>query len=143
MNARLGAVAMNDKRVLLSTLWIVTLFNWLYCDVMGVMDPVFLRQNLTGNVGGIQFNEGFLLGAGVLMEIPTVMILLSRVLGYGPNRWANLIAAAIMTMVQAATLFFGTTPTIYYVYYSAIEIAATVFILWTAWTWRNPEANPA
>ncbi len=143
MNVNAIGVATKDRKVLLSTLWIVTLFNWLYCDVMGVMDPVFLRQNLTGNVGGIQFNEGFLLGAGVLMEIPTVMILLSRVLGYRSNRWANLIAAAIMTIVQLATLFFGTTPTSYYLYYSALEVAATAFILWTAWTWRNPEAAPA
>lgn len=139
MNMNSSAVAMKDRKMVLSTLWIVTLFNWLYCDVMGVMDPVFLRQNLTGNVGGIQFNEGFLLGAGVLMEIPTVMILLSRVLGYRSNRWANLIAATIMTVVQLSTLFFGTTPTIYYIYYSVLEVAATVFIVWYAWSWRNPE----
>ncbi len=139
MNANAIGVATKDRKVLLSTLWIVTLFNWLYCDVIGVMDPVFLRQNLTGSVGGIQFNEGFLLGAGVLMEIPTVMILLSRVLGYRSNRWANLIAGTIMTVVQLSTLFFGTTPTIYYIYYSVIEVAATAFILWYAWTWQNPE----
>lgn len=139
MNIISSAVAVKERKMLLSTLWIVTLFNWLYCDVMGVMDPVFLRQNLTGSVGGIQFNEGFLLGAGVLMEIPTVMILLSRVLGYRSNRWANLIAATIMTVVQLSTLFFGTTPTIYYIYYSVLEVAATVFIVWYAWTWRSPE----
>ncbi len=143
MNANGHAVGMKDRKVLFSTLWIVTLFNYLYCDVLGVMDPVFLRQNLAGSVGGIQFNEGFLLGAGVLMEIPTVMILLSRVLGYRSNRWANVVAASIMTVVQLATLFFGTTPTIYYVYYSVLEVAATVFIVWTAWTWRDPEAMPA
>ena len=34
-----------------------------------------------------------------------VMIVLSRILSYKPNRLANIIVASIMTIVQAATLF--------------------------------------
>ncbi len=34
-------------------------------------------------------NENFLLGAAILMEIPIAMVLLSRILNYRTNRWAN------------------------------------------------------
>ncbi len=132
---------MTDKRAILSTLWIFAMLNYLYCDVMSLMDPEFLKQYLTGNVGGVHVTQGFLLGAAVLMEIPTAMVLLSRVLGYDANRWANIIAGFIMTVVQFSTLFFGSSPTIYYIFFSVLEIACTAFIVWFAWKWPNPEGH--
>ncbi|MBN1217334.1 MAG: hypothetical protein JXM69_00275 [Anaerolineae bacterium] len=134
---------MKDRKVILSTLWIFAMFNYLYCDVMTVMDPVFLKQFMTGSAGGFQITEGFFLGAAVLMEIPIAMVLLSRVLKYRANRWVNIIAGTIMTLVQSLSLFVGETPpTIYYVFFSAIEISCTLFIVWYAWTWRSPKGQP-
>jgi hypothetical protein len=72
------------------------------------------------------------------MESPIVMGLLSRVLNYRTNRWANIIAGAIMTAVQTLSLFVG-KPTLYYAFFSVIEIASTAAIVWLAWNWRNPE----
>jgi hypothetical protein len=71
------------------------------------------------------------------MEIPIAMVLLSRILNYKANRWANIIAGIIMTLVQSATLFTA-TPTSYYLFCSIIEIAATIAIVWLAWKWINP-----
>lgn len=127
----------------LSTLWIFALFNYLYCDVVGLMDPALLKQFMAGNVGGVQITQGFLLGAAILMEIPISMILLSRVLKDRANRWANVIAGIIMTVVQFSSLFFGSFPTIYYVFFSIIEMASTAFIVWYAWKWVKPESNPS
>ncbi len=39
-------------RVQLSTLWIFALLNYLYCDVMTLMDSNFLKQFMDGKVGG-------------------------------------------------------------------------------------------
>ena len=64
------------------------------------------------------------------------MVLLSRILGYRSNRWANLVAGALMTVVQTATLFVA-KPTLYYVFFSVIEIASNALIVWFAWKWRN------
>jgi hypothetical protein len=133
-------VEMKDRKARLSTLWIFAMLNYLYCDLIGVMDPGVLKQFISGNVGGIVFTQGFLLQASILMEIPTAMVLLSRMLKYRPNRWANIIAGAIMSVVQISTLFFGSSPTIYYVFFSLIEIPCTLFIVWYAWQWRNPES---
>jgi threonine/homoserine/homoserine lactone efflux protein len=69
-----------------------------------------------------------------MMEIPIAMVILSRVLKYGLNRWFNIIAGIIMTLVQIMSLFVG-APTSYYVFFSIIEISCTAFIVWYAWTW--------
>jgi hypothetical protein len=133
---------MENTKARLSTFWIFAMFNYLYCDVLALMDSGYLKQVLTGNVAGIHMTQGFLLGASILMEIPTAMVLVSRVLGYRANRWANIIAGSIMTVVQVATLFMGASPTIYYIFFSIIEIACTALIVWYAWQWHEPEAEP-
>ena len=127
-----------DRKVLLSTIWIFVAFNYLYCDVVSLMDSELLKQYLTGKVNGMEFSQGFLLGAAILVEIPIAMVLLSRVLKYRFNRWANIIAGVIMTLVQAASLFAG-TPAMYYVFFSVIEITSTILIVWFAWNWHNAE----
>jgi len=103
------------------------------------MDASLLNQFITGTVGGIEVSQGFLLGASILMEIPIAMILLSRILEYSANRWANIIAGFIMTVVQLSSLFFGSAPTTYYIFFSIIEIACTSFIIWYAWKWPKPQ----
>ena len=139
MNTSTNTNAMHRK-VLLSTIWIFVVLNYLYCDVLGLMDANLLKGFLAGNAGGIQFTQGFLLGAGILMEISMAMVLLSRVLGYRANRWANIIAGVITTVVQLASLTFGTN-TMYYWFFSIIEITSTALIVWFAWTWHNPRTT--
>ncbi len=119
-----------DKKVMLSTLWLFALLNYLYCDVITVMDPI---KDVT-----IQLTPGFLLGAAFLLEIPIGMVLLSRILKNKANRKANIISGIIMTAVQTLTLFIG-TPTMYYAFFSAIEIACTLYIVWYAWNWTETE----
>jgi hypothetical protein len=128
-----------DMRSKLSTLWLFATLNYLYCDVAGLMDRELLTGYLAGNVGGLEISQGFLLGAGILVEIPIAMVLLSRVLKHRANRWANIAAGTVMTVVQLATLFAG-TPTIYYLFFSVIEIATTAFIVWSAWKWSETAA---
>jgi hypothetical protein len=128
---------MTNRKLLLPALWIFAMLNYLYCDVVGNMDANVLRELLTGEVEGIKITESFLLGASVFMEIPIAMTLLSRILPHRVNRWANVVAATIMTLVQSATLFLG-VPTAYYVFFSVIEIGTTAFIAWYAATWRTP-----
>ena len=119
-----------------STLWIFVSLNYLYCDVSSLMDPELLPQYLRGNVHSLEFSPMFLLSAGILVEIFTAMVLLSRLLPYRANRWANIAAGVVMTTIQLATLFVG-LPAPYYAFFSAIEIATTAFIVWHAWNWTE------
>lgn len=126
-------------RARLSALWIFASLNYLYCDVLGLMDPNLLRQYLTGTVNGLEIDRGFLLGAALLVEIPIAMTLVAFVVTrHAANRWANIVAAVVMTLVQAASLFVG-TPTSYYAFFSLLEISCTAVIAWQAWCWRVPE----
>jgi len=126
-----------DMKSRLSILWIFASLSYLYCDVISLMDPELLKQYLAGNVNGLAFTPGFLLGAAILIEIPISMVLLCRVLNYRANRWANIAAGTVMTAVQTLTLFMG-RPAPYYLFLSILEIAATALIVWFAWNWREP-----
>lgn len=127
---------MTDRKGFLSLLWLFGMLNWLYCDVIGLTDQNILKQLLSGGVaGGPQMTPTFLLASSILMEIPIAMVVLSRLLNYRANRITNIIAATIMTLVQIASLFVGNGPTVYYKFFSVIEISCTVFIIWYAWTW--------
>ena len=123
-----------QREVVLSILWIFVTLNYLYCDVIGLMDSNLLKQYLSGTVEGIQVNENFLLVAALLMEIPIAMVLLSIILEYKFNRISNIIAGSIKSIVMIMTLFIG-IPTSYYIFFASIEIFTTLFIVWYAWTW--------
>ena len=130
-----------DMTVKLSTLWITASLSYLYCDIISLMDPELLKQYLQGTVNGLAFTPGFLLGAAILISIPILMVLLSRVLNYRANRWANITAGTAMTAVQSLTLLIG-WPAPYYLYLSIIEITCTVLIVGYAWKWREPAVQP-
>ena len=129
-----------ESKVVLSTLWIFVTLNYLYCDLIGLMDSKLLSQYLIGNVGGLVLNEQFLLLAGILMELPIAMVLLSRILNYKANRLTNIIVGLIKTGVMILTLFMG-KPTIYYLFFAAIEITTSLFITWYACQWKEVEAK--
>ena len=125
-----------NRKTLLSTIWIFVVLNYLYCDVLGLMDSGMLAQLLSGNIDGMHITQIFLLGSAILMEISMSMVLLSRILPYKANRIANIIAGLITTVVQIITLFVGTT-TIYYIFFSIIEITGTAAAFWLALRWKN------
>jgi hypothetical protein len=138
-NSLIRRAATTDRGARLSLLWVFAMLNYLYCDLLGLMDPGSLKQYLTGNIDGIQITQGFLLSAALLMEIPIAMVLLSSVLPHQASRWANIIAGTVMTLVQIVGLFMGSGPTPFYTFYSIVEIACTAYIVWYAW---RPDPSP-
>ena len=133
MNPNKTPTRMQDMKARLSALWLFAMLTYTYGDVVTLMDPV--------KHGSIQLTEGFLLGASIFMMIPITMVLLSRILKYRASRLASIIAGIIMTVALTLTLFVA-VPTMYYAFFSAIEIACTALIVWYAWKWPNPESNP-
>ena len=123
-----------NKKVLFSTLWIFVTVNYIFCDVFTLFHSESLKQLMTGEMGGMKINQSFLLSFSILMEMPMVMIVLSRILPYKSNRLANIIVALIMTLVQAATLFTHDN-ILHYIFFSIIEVGTTSFILYSAWNW--------
>ena len=137
--------ARKDRKVILSTLWIFAMLNYVYADVYTLFfNPVLqkeaTKQLLSGYVGSIQITQGFVLVTAILMETAIAMVLLSRVLPYRANRWANIIAGVFHTAFVAWSLFVGTT-NLFNAFFATIEIACTLFIVWYAWTWPHPEGG--
>jgi hypothetical protein len=134
MNSVNKTPAMEDMKVKFQTLWIFAMFNYLYADVLGLHDPSVLKEIITGQVGTLEISQGFLLGAAILMETAIAMVLFSRILKYGPNRWANMIVGVIHTLAVLSSMFVG-TPSLYYMFFGTIEIVCTSLIVWYAWNW--------
>ena len=133
-----------DRRVVLSTLWIFAMFNYVYADILtlyfnATLQPETWKQFQSGQVGSIHITQGFVLVGAMLMETAIAMVLLSRVLPYRANRWANIIVGVLQTVEVAWSLTGPVYWNLFYVFFAAIEIACTLFIIWYAWTWRRPE----
>lgn len=128
-------VTMNseDVKTKISTLWIFVMFNMLVADIFGFMLPGVLEEIISGTLG---ITEVLMLIPAVMIEIPILMIFLSRILKYKVNRIANIIAVAI-------TIFFVLgmgSITLVYLFFAAIETIAMLLIVWLVWKWPNPEA---
>ncbi len=139
MNSITKLTSRENPKALLSSLWIWITANYIYCDALTNMESVVLKDLLTGSLAGMAITESFLLMAGLLMEIPFVMIVLSRILPFRANRWANIIAGTIMIMVQAGTIGIGSPPTLHYIFFSIIEITGNALIVLCAVKWRDAE----
>ena len=124
---------MKDRKVILSTLWIFAILNYLYADLFTVF------FNPEAHTEAVTMTEGSVLGFAVLMETAIAMVILSRVLKYRANRWTNIIVGIIHTALVSWSLSVQTQMP-FYIFFASIEIACTVFIVWYAWRWRKQEA---
>jgi Sec-independent protein secretion pathway component TatC len=118
-----------DRKVILSTLWIVVMFNMLFADILSFMVPGSLKEIMTGTATEFQITQGLLLIFAILLEIPIAMIFLSRVLKYRANRWVNIIASVITI---AFVTGMGTTD-LHYIFFATIEVVSMLLIIWYAW----------
>ncbi|WP_204137602.1 DUF6326 family protein [Halomicronema sp. CCY15110] len=118
-----------ETKARLSALWVFFLFNMIFRDLHELAKPEYLEELLNGQV-----SELMLLLAGFIIEIPIAMVLLSLLLPYGVNRWANIIAAVILILLAIA---YGTND-LDDAFFLIMEIAALSFTIWSAWRWRNP-----
>ncbi len=137
MNTNEKQTSWHDMRVRLSVLWIFAILNYLYADVLGMFSSETIEGILSGSMGGVEFTPAFMLGAAILMETAMIMVPLSRWLPYKANRWANIIAGIIHTTAVFGSMFVGTAPELYYIFFGTIEIATTLLIIWFAWRWPN------
>ena len=127
-------ITIKDK---LFTLWIFVTVNYIFCDIFTLFYSENLKQLMSGAMGGMDITETFLFAFSVIMELPMLMIVLSRLLPYKFNRLANIAVGIFMTLVQTATLFGDNM--LHYVFFSIIEITTTIIIVWIAIRWKNEE----
>ena len=132
---------MHDTKERLSLFWIFALLNYLYADVLALFAFVGSPNSAP------HLPQWALLGSAVLMEIPIAMIVACRLLPFRANRLANIIAGAILTLVNGFLTFVpplvgARTPALpEYLFFATIETVCTSVIIWQAWTWSGVEAE--
>ena len=130
---------MHDTKERLSLLWLFTLLNYLYADVVALF-AIVGSPNLAD---APHLPPWALLGSAVLMEIPIVMIVASRWLPFRANRLANIITGAILTLINGGLTFVpplvgARTPALpEYLVFATIETVCTSVIVWKAWSWAG------
>jgi hypothetical protein len=129
---------MHDIKERLSLLWLFALLNYLYADVVGLWAMAGTRISFQA------FPPWALMGSAVLMEIPIAMILLCRLLPFRANRWANIVAGFVVTLINGFLTYvpplagWGRPPAFAeYLFFATIETVCTSFIIWQAWTWSG------
>lgn len=128
-----------DARGKLSAAWVFVLLNVVFRDLHDLFRPGLLQEMMSGVVNGVQLTEETLLLAGVVLEIPIAMVLLSRLLAYRVNRWANIIAG----VVTIPLLLTSGPKDLDDVWFLAIDVITLLLIVWFAWRWRGADPSPA
>lgn len=120
-------------QTLLSTLWIFILFNMIFRDLHEFLADGYIEEMMS-----LKISETSLLFYGFILEIPILMVLLSRILNDKANKWVNLIAASIIMLGILSTLPSADMDD---VFFTIINSAAFAAIIHTAWKLPSLESN--
>lgn len=136
----IGNRTTKGRKAILSTLWIFVTLNYLYADVLILLGEVGPTTAEEAELVASLSSPDMLLVAAIYLEMAMVMAVLSLLLRYGLNRWANIIVPTLHIIGGAASLFVVTHP-MFYTFFVVVEIIALLFIVGYAWTWKD--SNPA
>ena len=127
-----------DMKTKLSALWTFVMINMIFADIFSFMYPGFVQQMATGDVvDGTRITPVFLLIAAMLTEISMAMVVLSRLLNYRANRWANILGG-LFTILW---VIWGGSALPHYIFIASVEVICSAWIMWLAWRWREPEGQ--
>ncbi len=125
-----------DAKLAMSTLWIVIMFNMIFADVL----TLFIQDNLLEIIDGttpVEITPMLMFYMALIIEIPIIMIFLSRFLKYRLNRILNIIAATITILFVIG----GWSMDPHYLAFAVVEVLAALVIIKTAWQWSEKEAK--
>ena len=86
-------------QTLLSSLWIFVLFNMILRDL-----HEFPTEGYVENMMSLKLSEGVMLFYAFMVEIPILMVLLSRILNNRVNKWVNVVAVIVSSLGILYTL---------------------------------------
>ena len=122
---------MLDTRIILAGIWVALMLAYLLGDVL----RIFSGDYKAGEMGEqlTKFTQPMWLGIAVLMVIPILMVVLSLMLPYSVNRWANIIVAVFFFIFNLIGL--PTYPSAYDKFLIVVGLVFNVLTVWTAWNW--------
>lgn len=118
-------------RIKLSALWIALMLTYLLGDVMRIFSGDFVA----GEMVAAQASQGLYLGMAILFVMPILMVYLSLVLKYKPNRWANWIFSSIFFVINLIGL--PGYPSYYDQFLIVVGLGFNLVTVWQAWKWSK------
>ena len=126
---------MEDVKIKISALWIFKSFASIVCAFMMFIEEGVLEGIMEGEFLGMEIGPEILLAGTIESWIPMVMIVLSLTLKKKANRWINVIAGIVFTVLSLISLVDALTAHGILMWVSAA--VATVLIVWYAWKWQE------
>ena len=114
-----------NPKSLLSSLWTLVLFNIIFRDL-----HEFLNQGYIEEMMNLNISEETMLFYGLVLEIPILMTVLSRILNNAFNKWINLVTASI---IMVGTLSILASADMDDVFFTGVSSIAFLAIIYTAW----------
>lgn len=121
-----------ELKTKLSSLWVVIMFNMAFADIL-----TFMLEYSNELASDTQATQALMLIAAVVVEIPILMIVLSRALQVRANRRANIIAGVITILFVVG----GGSTFLHYLFFAFVEVVCALLIIWYAWQWRPDSAS--
>ena len=121
---------MENSVFILSILWIAVMLTYLLGDVL----RIFSGEIVLGEMDGVKFTQGMLLGIAGLMVTPILMVVLTLFLPYGLNRWTNIILSGLWLIFNLVGL--PTYKGHFDKFLLAVSMVFNGIIIWVAWTWK-------
>ena len=119
-------------KIKLAMLWASVMSCYIYADYFGLYVPGALQSMLNGQMRPLgSTTQGVLLGASLMLAIPSVMIFLSVALQPVLARWLNIVVGAAYTAIILITMWGWA----FSIFYGVIEITLTSLVICYAWKW--------
>jgi len=129
---------MEDVKIKISVLWLFSTVASLAVVTLVFMEPGVIAQIEKGEIYGEKIGPELLLVMAILYYlVPLVMAFLSLTLKDSINRWANIIAGIVFTVLAVLDLI-GALESAMAAYGILIDISRVVapaLIVWYAWKW--------
>lgn len=122
----------------LSAAWAATVLCYLYCDYFELYVPGKVQSMIEGDGPFGPVSQLTLLGAGVLLLVPSTMVFLSVALRPRVSRLLNLIFGVIYTLIMV--LLAVVVQWHFYRLFAVVEAALTTAIVVIAWRWPRVDA---
>lgn len=124
-----------DVKVVLSGLWVTTLFVFAYVDIFGFYRADVIDGVLAGEVSGTGFpiDQTFLILTTLYIVVAALMVVVSLLARARVNRIANIVVSLLYVVTASATLIGESW--VYYIVGTLVEVALLLVITRIAWVW--------
>jgi len=123
-----------DIKIRLAGLWIATMFCYVYGDYFELYVPGKLAGMLAGQMVPLgTVTQGMLVGTSIMLAIQALMICVSLLAAAPLNRWLNIAAGIVFSLVVAMVIVQGGWA--FYRLLGAVEIVLLLTLAWQAWHW--------